>query len=398
MAKIRKLKRVVVKEELVALTGKVDHAIILNQFIYWSERAKDVDKFLAEEMERIRKFSDGSVESEADIRENLTNGWIYKSAEEMKEECMFEKSVSTVERIIKDLVDKGWLDRRRNPKYKWDKTYQYRVNILKIQHDLMKLGYSLDDYSLGDLPREILNEASNPQNEESNLQNADSKRHFAGSNLQNEDPNPQNEESNPQNEESNLQNDVSNLQNEGAIPEITTEIISEINSKEITSEINSKSVSAKEKSGDTLNELLSFIESRPDLKKHTLEIIKIFIKAKEKENFTYEIFKDTLEIIDLDIDGIEYFKRALVNNLRKGHVRKQPKNSAEIKPIRKEPIPDWFNKENVKFEQNLEELLILRDRLAEEAKNDPDPESPFIVQLEKIEEKIRAALNKDNTL
>lgn len=73
---MRKLKRVVVKEELVALTGKVDHAIVLNQFIYWSERVKDVDAYLKEEMERIRQFSDGSIENEDDIRENLTNGWI----------------------------------------------------------------------------------------------------------------------------------------------------------------------------------------------------------------------------------------------------------------------------------------------------------------------------------
>jgi len=137
---LRKLKRVVVKEELVALTGKVDHAIVLNQFIYWSERVKDVDAYLKEEMERIRKFSDGSIESEEDIRENLTNGWIYKTAAQMKDECMFEKSETTMQRIINDLVKNGWLDRRKNPKYKWDKTYQYRVNIYKIQRDLNQLG------------------------------------------------------------------------------------------------------------------------------------------------------------------------------------------------------------------------------------------------------------------
>lgn len=70
----RKLKRAVVKEELVALTGKPNYAMVLNQFIYWSERVKDADTFLKEEMTRVRKFSDGSVESTEDIKENLQNG------------------------------------------------------------------------------------------------------------------------------------------------------------------------------------------------------------------------------------------------------------------------------------------------------------------------------------
>ena len=139
--KPRKLKRVVIKEELVALTGKVDYAIVLQQFIYWSERVKDVDQYLKEEIKRQRQFSDGSIESPADIKENLSKGWIYKTSEQMKEECMFEKSIATMDRIIKFLVDNKWLDRRNNPKYKWDKTYQYRVNLLQIQRDLIKFGY-----------------------------------------------------------------------------------------------------------------------------------------------------------------------------------------------------------------------------------------------------------------
>lgn len=212
MTKVRKLKRVIIKEELVALTGKVEHAIVLNQFIYWSERIKDVDNYLKEEMERVRKFSDGSIENTEEIKETLSNGWIYKTAEEMKDECMFEKSVTTMERIIKDLVDKGWIDRRRNPKYKWDKTYQYRVNIVKIQHDLLQLGYSLEGYSLGDFLEDT--------HDDSKLQNE-------GSNLQNDDSNLQNEASILQNDDSKLQNEASKLQNEGAIPEITTETTSD---------------------------------------------------------------------------------------------------------------------------------------------------------------------------
>jgi hypothetical protein len=44
-----KLKRAVIKEEYVALTGSVDKALILNQFVYWSERVRDFDLFVKEE-------------------------------------------------------------------------------------------------------------------------------------------------------------------------------------------------------------------------------------------------------------------------------------------------------------------------------------------------------------
>ena len=57
-------------------------------------------------------------------------------------------SKSTIGRYIKQLVEKGYLHQRRNPKYKWDKTMQYRVDLYKVQLDLAKLGYALEGYRL----------------------------------------------------------------------------------------------------------------------------------------------------------------------------------------------------------------------------------------------------------
>ena len=53
MSEPKKLKRVVIKEELFALTGDFKEAIILNQFNYWSERRSDFDKFVEEENKHI---------------------------------------------------------------------------------------------------------------------------------------------------------------------------------------------------------------------------------------------------------------------------------------------------------------------------------------------------------
>ena len=144
----KKLKRVVIKEELVDLTGDFEKAIILNQFIYWSERRKDFDKFISEEQERAR--TEGK-----DLNISKTNGWVYKSMEELAEEIMLGKSRSTISRHLKELIDAGYIESRSNPEYKWDNTKQYRVNLVKINRDLLELGYHLEGYKFDYLYQKI---------------------------------------------------------------------------------------------------------------------------------------------------------------------------------------------------------------------------------------------------
>ena len=131
------LKKGVIKEELVALTGDWRSALVLNQLLYWSTRTKDADKFLEEERSR-----------DPDMNVELTHGWIYKAASELAEELMIGVAETSILRYMSILVEKGWVDRRRNPRHKWDRTWQYRPNILKIQTDLQALGYALADYPL----------------------------------------------------------------------------------------------------------------------------------------------------------------------------------------------------------------------------------------------------------
>jgi len=192
----QKLKRVVIKEEFVALTGDIIKAIILNQFIYWSERVQDFDKFIQEEKARAK------VDDE-EINIKLNNGWIYKSAEELSEETMLNLAHNTIRRHIKYLTEKGWLDQRTNPDRKWDRTTQYRVNLVKINSDLMKIGYILQDYKV-EIPklREVESVTDNGMYE---MDNALSKMYNGTSKLDNR-----------------------TLQNGQAIPEITTEITTEI--------------------------------------------------------------------------------------------------------------------------------------------------------------------------
>ena len=134
---MRELKRSVIKEELVELTGDYRQAIILNQFLYWTSVKKKADKMLAEEI-RI------CIENGEDVNFKPQYGWIYKNSEELSEEIMLGLSKSNIRRHIKTLVEKGYLEERSNPRHKWDRTLQYRVNLVKLKRDLEALGYPLE--------------------------------------------------------------------------------------------------------------------------------------------------------------------------------------------------------------------------------------------------------------
>ena len=81
---MERLKRAVIKEEFIAITGGFEKALILNQFLYWSERVSDFDEFIKQENER-------AVQQGEEPRE-LTNGWIYKRAEDLSSETMLNLS------------------------------------------------------------------------------------------------------------------------------------------------------------------------------------------------------------------------------------------------------------------------------------------------------------------
>lgn len=144
------LKRIVIKEELVRLTGDIYRAMILNQFIYWSQRVRDVDRLIAEEQRRMEYEA-------ADLNMKPTNGWVYKTAEELLEETMLGISRQSVNRYVNVLVEQGYLLCRNNPDHKWDRTKQYRVDFVKVRRELAELGYTLDGYAMPNLGNAMLN-------------------------------------------------------------------------------------------------------------------------------------------------------------------------------------------------------------------------------------------------
>jgi hypothetical protein len=136
----RSLKRVLIKEEYVDITGDTIEAIIIDQMICWSESVSDFDKFIAEEKERLGTAlacSDGNL---------LLYGWIRKSAAEIKDDIMCNDSARNVNRKLDDLVSKGLLFRRNNPDDHYDHKYQYRLNFKAIISALDTYGWTLGEH------------------------------------------------------------------------------------------------------------------------------------------------------------------------------------------------------------------------------------------------------------
>ncbi|PTL37783.1 DnaD domain protein [Alkalicoccus saliphilus] len=123
------MKRVVLKEELAAVTGDYKLAMVLNQMMYWALRTKSASAFKQEIVQG----------------EDITYGWIYKSSEELAEEMMMNVSACSMRTYLKKLVEKGFLAERSNPVQKWDKTKQYRVLWRAVEKAAEDAGFKLEE-------------------------------------------------------------------------------------------------------------------------------------------------------------------------------------------------------------------------------------------------------------
>lgn len=260
------LKRVVIKEELVALTGDITKSIVLNQLIYWSERVRDVSAYKKQENARRLAMMGYEFDFDKELLTDLQYGWIYKSAQEMADEIMMSGSRVMVSRIFKEFEKNGWVISRRNPKNKMDKTKQYRVDIVQIQKDLYELGYNLEGYPLYEPANNtVVEDSDNTIDYENNSENVQSRI------VQNEQSNVHSEQSKEQIEQSNVQNEQwsvpeeqSSVLTEQAIPEITTENTSEIVTENTSDNTSSSSIPASDRvnKGDSVSKITEEEEFR----------------------------------------------------------------------------------------------------------------------------------------
>lgn len=146
---VRELQRVVIKEELVALTGKHFDAALLNNLIFWAGITEKMDNNLKLQINQMeaRKTKQSIVDKK---KKKIRNGWFYKTGDELLFEIMNWGSASTISRAINNFAKQGWVEKGNNPDptKKWDRTTWYKMNLTKIASDLHELGYALEGYTL----------------------------------------------------------------------------------------------------------------------------------------------------------------------------------------------------------------------------------------------------------
>jgi hypothetical protein len=104
------MKTLIIKEELVRLTGNYESAMILDYFI-----------------ERYKKTKEE---------------WMEKKSTELFKELMITVVEATMHKKINDIIKLGYLERiRSNPDGNWNRTYIYKVNMDKINKDLKNKEY-----------------------------------------------------------------------------------------------------------------------------------------------------------------------------------------------------------------------------------------------------------------
>ncbi|MCQ6275435.1 hypothetical protein JMM81_10735 [Bacillus sp. V3B] len=307
---VEELQRIVIKEELMALietyygnkNGIHMRAAFLNNLIFWQGIQLKTDKKQKQKIEKaiVHNVSPKSIEK---MKTAYRNGWFYKTAEDHTIELMGFCSPSSISRMNKEFKEQGWIELGKNPdpKFKYDKSTWYRLNLEKINEDLNKLGYHLDGFKVVHIKSE---DKPAPQS------------NFHG------------ERSNFHGERSNFHGESSICHDGRAITEGITESVSESPTKSVCNEE---------------AEIITLLEKRSDIDPHThAKIIKLLNIVKTRPTFTHSIFVDTLNLVDFEIDDISYFKAAIKGNLKKGYVHpatdKAPNGSAK-----KEIIPDWFD-------------------------------------------------------
>ena len=67
------------------------------------------------------------------------NEWIYKTIADFQSDSLGLLKLHDIKQGIKILIEKGYISKRSNPQYKWDKTLQYNLNVDIVNNAIQKV-------------------------------------------------------------------------------------------------------------------------------------------------------------------------------------------------------------------------------------------------------------------
>ena len=141
------MKKAVLREDLMAVTKDLTQSMVLSQMLYWTKTLDQVNQLIFEENKRLAEESQPQCE--------YNYGWIWKSAREMREDLMMAFTEDSIQKAFSALSACGLLMKRNNPKVRYDRKLQYRVDLLLLRRKLKECGWAMTDFVLSDTYAEI---------------------------------------------------------------------------------------------------------------------------------------------------------------------------------------------------------------------------------------------------
>ncbi len=115
---------VLLKEDFLNLHDQdLSAAIVLAIFEHWTNVLINSSEQTQQHNARRRKKG---------LEEFETELWIYKSHDDLISDSLGLLKRHQIKAGLKKNIEKGFLKKRNNPRYSWDRTLQYKVNIQKV--------------------------------------------------------------------------------------------------------------------------------------------------------------------------------------------------------------------------------------------------------------------------
>jgi hypothetical protein len=73
------------------------------------------------------------------IREENEGEWINASFPRISRESLLNLSIPAIKNYVNDLIKNNWISSRPDPKGDFGSSYQYKVNSIKLKHDIIKV-------------------------------------------------------------------------------------------------------------------------------------------------------------------------------------------------------------------------------------------------------------------
>jgi hypothetical protein len=142
------MKKAVLREDLMVLTGDLCQSMVLGQMIYWTKTLDKINDWLFEENKRL---------ADSDQPQHDYNyGWIWKSAKEMRTDLFNSFSEDAIQRAFTALTNRGVLMKRNNPYLRYDRKLHYRVDLVLLRRLLRECGFEMTDFQLASIPQEAV--------------------------------------------------------------------------------------------------------------------------------------------------------------------------------------------------------------------------------------------------